>query len=321
MSQQLISQTNILLESGTNEVEFIEFYVRDQSFGINVAKVREIVQYNEKAETYIPNTPPAIRGTFLLRGQAITIVDLNQFLFQEKHQVQERSVALITDFNNMITGFLVNGVNRIHRRRWDELKPFNGHLAVLNATVTGSIQIDDRDVLILDLESLIGSLMPSSQVGYLEHVAKDAQNSQTSRANCHLIFAEDSPFIRTNIEKHLKHNGYTDIGVCDNGAEAYDIVARQSQRAREQGEDLRHSIAALITDIEMPKLDGLTLCRRIREDLEQYNLPILVLSSLINEQMQRKCHLVGANAYLNKANADGLIQKLDEFCLAKSAKA
>ena len=120
------SNQGILLETGTNEVEIIEFYLGGQSFGINVAKVKQIVQFEAKLLTEIPETHPAVLGTFLYRGSTSPLIDLNKALHREKvTQDDERTLVLVSEFNNTVNSFQIDGINRIHRISWDQLQPLS----------------------------------------------------------------------------------------------------------------------------------------------------------------------------------------------------
>lgn len=168
-----MSQTNILLESGTNELEIVEFYIDEEGedgspyrsyFGVNVAKVLEIIRKPKVTE--MPNTPHfAVKGTFNLRSRIIPLIDLSVWL--DKTLVQnDAPKVIVSEFNNTTNAFLVSGVTRIHRLSWEQVEPPSGYVASFSSnSFTGVVKFDDRIVLLLDMEKIIWDLNPSRSEG------------------------------------------------------------------------------------------------------------------------------------------------------------
>ncbi|NRA36583.1 MAG: chemotaxis protein CheV [Planctomycetes bacterium] len=317
------SKAGILLESGTNEVEILEFLVNGQSFGINVAKIQEIVQFKFEALTKMPQQPESIKGGYLIRGKMLLLVDLCQHLYKKPSVVDEsnqdfRQVVLVTEFNCNKTGFLLESVNRIHRCTWTQLVPITDYAMSNNIAVLGTINIEGKDIVILDIESVLAHLIPSfDRLDNMDVEHEKDAVGVSEREHCHIIVAEDSNFIREHLVRNLKSIGYTNISEFHDGQAALEAITQIHKKSTAEQKEIGRYINAIVTDIEMPRLDGLSLCHRVRTNLNINNVPVIMFSSLVNEQMQQKCKSVGGNACLNKAEASQLVGLLDQLCLHK----
>ena len=308
----------ILLESGTNEMEIIEFYVGTQPLGINVQKLKEIISYDETTLTVIPESPPAMLGVLMMRGSTIPLIDLKDHLKQrcvEDAPDATSAVVLVCEFNHRINGFRVDGVNQIHRVSWSDLQPLAPFIDQYRPRFTGSINIDGREILILDLEYIVGEFDPDSvlrtpEVDETEGICKALF---ARRAEKKVLMAEDSSVIRSGMEKVLKDAGFTGLEVFVDGEGAYKRILELKAQAEEAEQDLRQHFHMLISDIEMPRMDGLTLCRKVKEGLGYADIPVLLFSSLINPPMEVKCDSVGADGYAAKPEIAKLIGMMDHF--------
>jgi len=310
----------ILLESGTNEMEIIEFYLGEQSFGINVQKLREIIPYDKEKTTSLPEGAASVVGTFMVRGRTIPLVDLGIHLNRRSGSCNQdvRQVVMVCEFNDRTNGFLVDGVNMIHRVSWSEVNPMATYIDQYHPRFTGSINIDAREILIVDLEHIVSEIDPSSRLQYdkaAELAVSAIKAPKLRRQDVQLFMAEDSGIIRTGMEKVLKEAGYEKIRTFVNGNECFIQIRQMVSESKAAGTFPKIPVDILITDIEMPMMDGLTLCRRLREDLGLKELPVVMFSSLINEQMQHKCQSVGANQCISKPQIPELVQIVDTFCL------
>lgn len=306
------SRQEILLESGTNEMEIIEFYLGEQPFGINVQKLKEIVPYDPGAVTRIPESPPSILGTLLLRGSSIPLIDLKGHIGHTSSTVAEdsRQVVLVCEFNDRVSGFLVDGVNQIHRISWSQVQPMASYIDQYRPRFTGSVSIDERDILIVDLECIIADVDPDTRLDY------DAGLGGTlidQRGRKRLMLAEDSAIIRDGIKRVLTTAGYTDLDVYDNGADCYAAIQARLAEAAEQQIEPLDALALVISDIEMPAMDGLTLCRKIKQEMKIDGIKVVMFSSLINDQMALKCDAVGADGYCTKPQIPELVDLMDGF--------
>lgn len=306
-----IVRQEILLESGTNEMEIIEFYLGKQPFGINVQKLREIIPYDPSAVTRLPDTAASLLGTLLLRGRTIPLLDLKAHIDVKPSagkDAEVRRVVLVCEFNNRTNGFLVDGVNQIHRVSWEQVQPMSIFLDQYQPRFTGCINIDQRDILIVDLEHIVAEIDPEAAMDY-EQVEDSSQiATPETRRQKRLMLAEDSAIIRAGIQKVLKGAGYEQIQIFDNGNDCYKAI-----RALKEKGEIQENLQLVISDIEMPQMDGLTLCRKIKEEMGLKELKVIMFSSLINEQMAHKCDRVGADGRVTKPQIPELVELLDNL--------
>ncbi|CAN2042876.1 two-component system, chemotaxis family, chemotaxis protein CheV [Candidatus Magnetomoraceae bacterium gMMP-15] len=315
MSEQ--ERQEILLESGTNEVEVAEFQLGKQSFGVNVAKIREFVPYDKKSVTGVPNSPKSMIGVFLLRGRTIPLIDLNIHLERDEKNISERPVVLVTEFNNMVNGFIIDAINQIHRLSWNDIKPLNPVLGKYTPRITGSVNVKESEILVLDLEHIISEIFPKKMkemIAFKETISPD-EVKLAKRLSKYIIIAEDSTMIRRLMKNTLDTAGYKNISAFDNGKDAYEYIVSLHKKAKDERKNISEYLNVIISDIEMPQMDGLTLCRKIREELKLKAMPIIMFSSLINDQMARKCNTVGANAYVTKPQMGSLVKLIDKYSI------
>lgn len=306
-------RNQILLESGTNEVEILEFYLGGQSYGINVSKVLQIISFEEDRFTRTPDADPAMPGVLLWRGRTIPFVDLQAALHVSGRMEVERPIALVTEFNNLTCSFLTEGVNRIHRIGWDRIDQLDAYMGQFSAHFTGSVHVDDKDILLVDFEYIVASFFPETKLDSEKQLKLPEDITPEDRETRHVLLAEDSAFIRQTILTILKRAGYTHVESFENGKTAFEQLMRLKRRAQEENRPITDVLDLVISDIEMPQLDGLTLCRRLKEDNALGRTPVIIFSSLINEQMAVKCREVGADAFITKPQMAELVGTLDRL--------
>lgn len=300
---------DILLETGTNEVEFLEFYLKEQSFGVNVAKVKQLIRFESEAITNLPEAYPSVIGTLHHLNRNIPIVDLSLHLKREHDHDNDHQIIIITDFNNALTGFIVDGVNKIHRITWDQLQPVSQALEALNPKITGVVIVEDRETLILDFEYILDDINPSEAIHHIDNPLSEEEKDEArrnKRALPLIAFAEDSSLFRQGLLQGLSNAGYTRVVAFENGKDLFD----RYRGLEADSPELPH---LLLTDIEMPQLDGLTLCKKFKSRFPQ--IPVVVLSSLITEQMSLKCEMVGADANLSKKSLTRLLEVIDRLVI------
>jgi len=308
-----LDNEEILLESGTNEVEIAEFFLGSQSYGVNVAKIKEFVPYNAVSITRDLNAPKAMAGVFMLRGELIPLIDLNIFLNLISQESSDRKVILVTEFNHMITGFVVDGINQIHRLTWEDLKIINPIMKQHTNRLTGSVHHQDSDILILDLEHIISEIFPVQTA--LRHEASEREISKDNdvtkkRSNKKILVVDDSSIARDSIQRGLHTAGYLKTNILDNGKVAVDYMNQLMDQSKRENRPIQDYIDLVTTDIEMPQMDGLTLCKQIREYISS-DIPVIIFSSLITDQMSIKCKSVGASDYATKPNIGQLVERID----------
>ena len=296
--------TKILLENGTNELEVLEFKICGNSYGINVAKIKEIINY--QPVTPVPNAHPSIEGIFMPRDIMITAIDLRNCL--QRGTSEPNGLFIVTNFNNLDIAFHVDSVVGIHRVSWsDIIKP--------NATVcnsdegisTGVIKIQDKLIIILDFERIVTDISPETGLK-VDEVRELAV--LPGRAECPILIAEDSLLLNRLIVDSLKTAGYTQLIITSNGQEAWDIISDCVRRG-----DLDAHIKAVITDIEMPLMDGHRLTKLMKEGDQTKDIPVVIFSSLVNEEMKKKGEALGADAQISKPEIGKLVRIMDGLLL------
>lgn len=302
-------ETNILLQSGTNELEVVEFVLnfagrngvqQSQSFGINVAKVREIIRMPQL--TKMPNLPKCVYGVFNLRNSLISALDLSKYLYNHENQDPNRKM-IISEFNKIRCGFIVNDVHRIHRISWSQIEsPESMHdFDEGNSTIIGIIKKDERTILMLDVEKIISDIDPGSAMD-------KSMNTDVIPRVLRAITAEDSVTIRKLITERLKLAGY-EIESFQNGEDAWSRLSAISKEAA-TGKDISDFVNVVITDIEMPKMDGYTLTKNIKSDPHLNQLPVVIFSSIVSQDVLHKGKSVGADVQLTKPQIGELLEIL-----------
>lgn len=327
-----MSQTNILLEAGTNELEIVEFYIDEPVlefdsgtssalkliqeegkdpiyrgyYGVNVAKVLEIIQLPHV--TPLPELQsPSVLGAFNLRSQIIPLVDLNIWLEKENLKDANPPKVVVTEFNNVTTAFKVSGVNRIHRISWEDVGAPNSYMSFFSkGCITGVVRLEDRIVFILDLEKIVTELNPS--LGLRLDTAIDWSQTNNYRA----IVCDDSSLIR-NMLKTLLQQANFEVHDFTNGQEVWDELVRLRKLAIEEGKDVSDYVQVLISDIEMPRMDGHTLCKTVKEDMYMKKIPVILFSSLITDKLRHKGESVGADEQISKPGVTQLAQRAHEL--------
>lgn len=293
--------TNILLESGTNELEVLEFTLGNNHYGINVAKIREILQY--MPVTPVPNTHPSVEGIFMPRDTMITVINLKNSL--NLPQTDEKGLFIITNFNKLNVAFHVDQVIGIHRVSWENIiKPDETLTGEQGSTATGVIKMDDRLIVILDFEAIVASISPQTGLRVNDIDEMEARD----RSDATILIAEDSALLSKLITECLKKSGYTNLIVEENGQEAWDVI-----KAMQAKGDITKHLDCIITDIEMPLMDGHRLTKLVKSDSELRDIPVIIFSSLVNEEMRKKGEQLGADAQLTKPEIGKLVEAIDKL--------
>lgn len=295
--------TKILLENGTNELEVLEFTLDGNSYGINVAKIREIITYQEV--TPVPNSHPSIEGIFMPRDKMITAIDLKNCL--QRGESKKGGLFIITSFNKLDIAFHVDTVVGIHRVSWKEIiKPDATISTAEEGISTGIIKFNNKLIIILDFEKIVSDINPETGLKVTDIDAL----GERERCDVPILIAEDSALLNKLIVDSLKRAGYNNLIHTENGQQAWDVI----KECKEEG-TLKQHVQCVITDIEMPLMDGHRLTKLIKEDDETKDIPVIIFSSLVNEEMKRKGEALGANAQLSKPEIGNLVKTIDQFVL------
>ncbi len=308
--------TNILLESGTNELEIVEFYIdevsRDKNkeidrsfYGINVAKVLEIIRHPQL--TSLPEiTCEAVAGAFNLRDRIIPLVDLGVWL--KKNIIkQEEPKVIVTEFNKITTAFSVSGVTRIHRISWEEVEAPSLYVAALAAhSITGVVRLENRIIYILDMEKIVADLNP----GLMAINTNDGRHKDAVKGrNLTALICDDSSMARNSMKTLLEESGFTVLSYT-NGRGAWEQLLEWKELAENYNKDISSFVDVVISDIEMPVMDGHNLTVRIREDAMLRKLPVVLCSSIITDALRHKGETVGATAQVSKVDMNLLVENI-----------
>ena len=300
-------KTGILLESGTNEMEIMEFTIEGNLYGINVAKVREIMM---SAPVHaMPHSHPAVEGIFKPRDLVITVVDLPKYLARHEVPKGEKDLFIVTNFNKMYIAFRVHTVVGISRISWKDIqKPDNTVSGGPDGVATGIAQCGDDLVTILDFERIVAEIAPETtiQMSEVEALGKRSRSMQP------IWVAEDSILLSRMIQEALNKAGYTNLRMFPNGAELWE-AAQEWKGAEDQAEH----VALIITDLEMPQMDGHRLTKLLKSTDGLKDIPVIIFSSLITEEMYIKGKQLGADEQLSKPEIGHLIGVIDDL-LARS---
>ncbi len=313
-----MSNTNILLEAGTNELEIVEFYIEEKNFsedgtelaepyrgyyGVNVAKVLEIIRMPKVTE--LPEVQhPCVLGAFNLRSHIIPLVDLAMWLGKEPAAVEEDPKTIVTEFNCVTTAFMVTGVNRIHRISWEEVEAPSAYVSqVSNYTVIGVVRLEERIVFLLDLEKIVANLNPSLTLR-LDDLGDEIDITTKYKA----LIADDSALIREMLRDLLEKANF-EVEVAPHGAAAWERLQAMKEKAEKEERPLTDYVHVVVSDIEMPMMDGHNLTKRIKEDPVLSKLPVLLFSSLITDKLRHKGEAVGADDQVSKPEVTYLAKR------------
>ena len=294
--------SKILLENGTNELEILEFKLGENSYGINVAKIREIITY--QPVTPVPNSHPSIEGIFMPRDQMITAISLKNAL-QMGDDGKNEGLFIITNFNKLDVAFHVDRVMGIHRVSWTEIiRPDATVNNEADGVSTGIVKLDDRLVIILDFEKIVADISPETGLRMNEVEAL----GNRERSNVPILIAEDSHLLNKLISDALTSAGYVNVKRTEDGLQAWEYICD----ARDEGM-LNDKVQLVITDIEMPQMDGHRLTKMIKNDDKTKHIPVVIFSSLVNEEMRVKGEQLGVDAQLSKPEIGNLVRLIDEL--------
>ena len=294
--------SGILLESGTNEIEIMEFTIDGSLYGINVAKVREIIM--SAPVKIMPHAHPAVEGIFKPRDVVITVVDLPKYLSVDKEK-GSKDLFIITNFNKMYIAFRVHTVVGISRISWTDIhKPDKTVSGGSEGVATGIAQCGNDLVTILDFERIVAEIAPETtiQMDEIEQMGPRARSDEP------IWIAEDSILLSKMIEDCLHKAGYANLHMFPNGQELWDAL-----NALPKERSIDKEVALVITDIEMPQLDGHRLTKLIKDNARFKEVPLIIFSSLISEEMRIKGRQLGANEQMSKPEIGHLVDVMDHL--------
>ncbi|GLB29128.1 chemotaxis protein CheV [Lacrimispora amygdalina] len=298
-----MAETEILLESGTNEIEIMEFTIYGELYGINVAKVREIMM-SDKVKP-IPHAHPAVEGIFKPRDLLLTVIDLPYYLTGNKGEKQGKDLFIITNFNKLHIAFRVHSVVGISRISWKNIqKPDDTISRGDEGVATGIAQCGTDLVTILDFEKIVADIAPETGI-QIDDINKLGKRASVANP---ILIAEDSILLTKMIEAALKKAGYENLTFKNNGQEAWNYLSQIRDDS-----DLDEKVSLIITDIEMPEMDGHRLTKLVKEDKKLKHIPLVIFSSMINQELMIKGKQLGADEQLSKPEIAHLVEVIDHL--------
>lgn len=300
-----MQQTDILLESGTNELEIVEFTVAGLKFGINVIKVKEIIQL--QSMTKVPHAHPNLEGITELRGEVLPVVDAAKALGLAQSQNPQSDKLIVTEFNQQKIIFHVHSVTQIHRISWSLIEKPSMLYQGLESQITGVVKWMGEMILLPDFEKIMVELNTESGI-HIDQVKKMGKRERSAKR---IVIAEDSPLLRGLLHDTLQEAGFTNLEFFENGKDAYEYLYSLS----EEGKKVKEEVQLVITDIEMPQMDGHHLTKRIKENNKLAGLPVIIFSSLITNDLKHKGQKVGADAQVSKPEIAELVNLIDQYIL------
>lgn len=280
--------------AGRNRMELLLFRLgRRQLFGINVFKVKEVIQCPPL--TKLPQAHPVVCGISRLREKTVAIMDLAKAMGKPAIQAPETKQVIITEYNRSTQGFLVNAVDRIINTNWDHVVPppkGSGQISYLTAVT----RVDDVLVEIIDVEKIMSEVMGT----VTEVSAMVLQTVGEKKPSKHILVADDSTVARNQVKRTLEQLGY-DCTLAKNGREALTILQQMAKNG-----PISEQLSLVISDVEMPEMDGYTLSAEIRKDASLKDTYIILHTSLSGVFNNALIQAVGANRFIPKFNPDEL---------------
>ena len=298
------NQTKILLESGTNELEIMEFTVGGELFGINIAKIREIMRAQETKR--MPNSHNFVEGIFKQRGEVITVIDLAKCLNIEKSENKSHDIFILTHFNKLNFAFRVESVVGIDRVSWEDIKkPDKVIYSGEDSVATAIAEYKDRLITILDFEKIIADISPETSIT-LDRLDELGDRVESQKK---ILVAEDSMMLSNLIIGFLHKSGYKNTVKFNNGKEAWNYLTE----AKNSGLPISNYVSCIVSDIEMPLMDGHRLTKLIKTDDELKHIPVILFSSLISDELRIKGQEVGADEQITKPEIVELVNIIDRL--------
>ncbi len=307
-----------VLETGSNELEIVDFRIYEDRetglyewiFGVNVAKIREVLMLPKI--TKVPNMPPEVEGMTEIRDKLVPVISLARWMGIEEPE-QRKKYILHLEFLRENVGVIVHDAKRIRRITWADIKkPPETLNQKLNGRITGVVDTEDGLLIILDFEGIL------HDIGLLKVFHEAASEGGAVEETYTILVADDSPVARKIITDILESAGHNVI-MAEDGLEAYEKLMKYLEKAKSEGRPITDYIQLVITDIEMPNMDGLTLTKKIKESIGLMGLPVIVNSTLSDDSNRQRAYRVNADAYIVKFDAKDLLQLVRKMAKKRGA--
>ncbi|MEG2924266.1 MAG: chemotaxis protein, partial [Oscillospiraceae bacterium] len=268
------------------------------------AKVREIMM--RQPVKVMQKSHEDVEGIFKPRDEVITVIDLAKYLDMKPSENPDYDIFIVTSFNNLNFAFHVHTVEGIDRISWTNMqKPDRIIYGGDEGVATGIAEFEGRLITILDFEKIVAEISPETGIQYsdLDTLGERKRSDKT------ILIAEDSMLLSRMIIEALHRSGYVNTVKTDNGQEAWDYL----NEAKISGDPIKEHVALLVTDIEMPQMDGHRLTKLVKSDNILKEIPVILFSSLINEEMRVKGKDLGADAQISKPEIANLVTLIDRL--------
>jgi len=294
----------------TSTLQLMEFTMAGDSFGINVAKVTEIMRYT-------PITPmtlshPCIDGIFKPRDKLITVINLPRYMALEESEDPSGDMLMLTNFDNVNAAFLVHTVEDMHRISWGNVeRPSSIVYGNQDSVITGTTKIGEKIITIIDFEKVLYDINPETGL-QISEVHSMGERTHVTKP---ILVVEDSVFLRRMLIEALEVAGYSNITSFDNGQDAWEYLTGCRNECLANITPIEKKVSIIITDIEMPRMDGHHLTKLVKSDEVLAKIPVLVFSSLIDEAQKQQGEMLGVSAHLSKPQIGKLVSTLDAWIL------
>ena len=310
MSDSIQRKNQVKATDEAGALELMEFTMAGDSFGINVAKVTEIMRCSEITPMTLSH--PCIDGVFKPRGKLITVINLPRYMALPESEDPKNDMFMLTNFDNVNAAFLVHTVETMHKISWSNVeRPSSIVYGSNDSVVTGTTKIGSKIITIIDFEKVLYDINPDTglQISEVQRLGERVEIKKP------IVVVEDSVFLRRMLIESLEVAGYTNISAFDNGQDAWEYLQRCRSETVANIASIEKKVALIITDIEMPRMDGHHLTKLVKSDEVLSKVPVIVFSSLIDDAQKQQGEKLGVNAHLYKPQIGKLVQTLDEWIL------
>lgn len=295
MADQIQTQADTYLQSGSNELKILEYSSGDEKYGINILKVSRVLS-DMPNFCSLPDAHPAVRGAFNDQDRVIPVLDLRAFLQGEPVSLEGKFRVIVTEFFGLLNAFLVEHVETVHTLLWEQVMNAQSVLEKgQNPYVISIVRPKTEEmILLLDYETIILELMPDR----FEKEMSRARDVQVDGASRKVLIAEDSSSVRDMLLVELEEHNF-DVLVARDGREALELV------------EANPDVSLIVSDVEMPHTDGLAFTKQVKENPRTAHIPVLVYSSIGDVGMKERAKFLRAEEHITKLNLDELLERMD----------
>ena len=295
-------------DTNVTKLQLLEFTVGDGLYGINVAKVSDIIKYSQYPITPMPNSNPFVEGIFKPRDDTMTVINLAAYMGIPPSGDEEHDILIVTKLNNIKTAFHVHGVQSINEIPTTDIeKPDATIYGGEESMATGVAKFADKLITIIDFEKVLFDISPN--LGFSDAVTERTGGRDSTLKP--ILIVEDSPLLERLILGALEKAGYVNIICTSNGQEAWDLL----EEFKNRNEPMNELVSVIITDIEMPIMDGHSLTKLIKADVALRKIPVFAFSSIVTEDLREQGRKIGIVESVSKPEVAKLVSLIDEYIM------